>query len=611
MIVFALEPAEDAANDARTLAFGLRLQLRLRLGRGARLCFGAARAAMLTRLAGLARRARGAFFHRALGDVRGRLVGDDRLDRGFLPRLDRLVHRVRLGLLVGLLDHLEAGRHVVHLVQLVVAQAVDRVVRRLEVDVRDQQDVDLEARLEFLDLAALLVQEERGHVDRNLHVDRAGVFLHGLFLQDAQDVERGGLDAADMAGAAAARTGDVTRFAERRLQALARKLQQAEAGDLAGLHPGAVVVERLAKAVLHLALVLLRLHVDEVDDDQAAEVTQAELAGDFIGCLEVGARSGFLDVVPFGGARRVDVDGNQRFGMVDDHRAARGQADLPRESRLDLVLDLEAREEGNVVAVELDLLHVAGHHGLHECLCLLVDLLGVDEDFADVGLEIVADRADDEARFQVDQERLRLIAAVFSRRAVVGRDLDGPPKLHEVAHVPLQFLDRAADAGRAGDDAHAMGHFQLVDECPELVAVLALDAARNAAAAGIVRHQDEVASGEADEGGEGRALVAALVLLDLDDELLAFLERVLDARPADLGAFLEVALGDFLEGQEAVPFLAIVDEGGLETGLDPGDYAFIDVALALFPCCGLDVQVDEFLAIDDRDAQFLLLRGVE
>ena len=63
----------------------------------------------------------------------------------------------------------------------------------------------------------------------------------------------------------------------------------------------------------------------------------------------------------------------------------------------------------------------------------------------------------------------------------------------------------------------------------QLVAVLALDAARDAAAARIVRHQHQVAAGERDERGQRRALVAALVLVDLDDELLAFAQRVLDA----------------------------------------------------------------------------------
>ena len=96
------------------------------------------------------------------------------------------------------------------------------------------------------------------------------------------------------------------------------------------------------------------------------------------------------------------------------------------------------------------------------------------------------------------------------------------------------------------------GTWQLVHRLAQLVAVLALDAARDAAAARVVRHQDEVAAGQADEGREGGALVAALVLLDLDDELLAFGSASwMRARPG-VDAGPEIAAGDFLERQEAV-----------------------------------------------------------
>lgn len=93
-------------------------------------------------------------------------------DRRRLRRRDALHDRLlalqfRLGGLgarhlrfLRLLDQLVARGHMLHLVQLVVPQALHLVVRRVEVLVRDQHDVDLQARLELLDLGALLVQEE-------------------------------------------------------------------------------------------------------------------------------------------------------------------------------------------------------------------------------------------------------------------------------------------------------------------------------------------------------------------------------------------------------------------------------------------------------------------
>jgi hypothetical protein len=216
------------------------------------------------------------------------------------------------------------------------------------------------AHLDAGDVDALFVEQEGGDVDRHLAVQGAGVFLHRFFFEDAQDVQRGRFGAADVAGAGAARAGDVAGLGERRAQALARQFEQAEAADLAGLDAGAVVAQGVAQAVLDLALVLGRLHVDEVDHDQAAKVAQAQLAGDFVGGFAVGAEGGFLDVAALGGAARVDVDRDQRFGVVDDDGAAGGQGDLARVGGLDLVLDLETREQRHVVVVALDAIDVPG-----------------------------------------------------------------------------------------------------------------------------------------------------------------------------------------------------------------------------------------------------------
>ena len=136
-------------------------------------------------------------------------------------------------------------------------------------------------------------------------------------------------------------------------------------------------------------------------------------------------------------------------------------------------------------------------------------------------MEVVADGADHQARFLVDQESAGLL---------LGGGLDGTPQLQQVVEVPLQLFERAPEAGGAADDAHARRDFEAGDEVAQLVALLALDAARHAAAARVVGHQDQVAAGQADERGERSALVAALVLVDLDDELLALAHHVLDAR---------------------------------------------------------------------------------
>ncbi len=211
---------------------------------------------------------------------------------------------------------------------------------------------------------------------------------------------------------------------------------------------------------------MLVFHVDEVDHDQAAQVAQAQLAGQFFGGFEVGLERGFLDVGTLGGAAGVDVDRHQRFGVVDDDGAAGRQVDLAGEGGLDLVFDLEAREQRHVVAVTLDAIDVARHDSAHEGASLLVYFVGVDQDFADVRLEVVADGANDQAAFQVDQEGAGLL---------LGGAFDGGPQLQQVVQVPLQFFSLTADGGRAGDQAHAVRYFQLIHDFAQFGALVTVE----------------------------------------------------------------------------------------------------------------------------------------
>src|SRR5574340_575260 len=343
-----------------------------------------------------------------------------------------------------------------------------------------------------MDVGAFLVEQERGDIHRHLHVDRRAAFLHRLFLNDAQDVQRGRFGAADVADAAAPRAGDVVAFAQAGRQTLARQFQQAEARDLGGLHAGAVVAQRVAQTVLHVALVAAAFHVDEVDHDQPAQVAQAQLAGDFLSRFEVGVERGGFDVGAVGGPGRVDVDCGEGLGMVDHDGAAGGQAHFACMRGFDLVFDLEAREQRHVVDVALDAIHVVRHHRAHERQGLLVDVFGIDQDFADFRIEVVADGAHHQAAFQVDQRR-----GFFEFR----RAFDRIPQLLEVIQVPLQLFFVAPDTGRARDDAHALRHFNVRQHFAQLVAFFAFDAARYAAAARVVGHQHDVAASQADIGG--------------------------------------------------------------------------------------------------------------
>ena len=151
----------------------------------------------------------------------------------------------------------------------------------------------------------------------------------------------------------------------------------------------------------------------------------------------------------------------------------------------------------------------------------------------------------------------------------------------------------------------------MIHDFAQFGALVALDAARNAAATRVVGHQNKVAAGETDESRQRCALVAALVLVDLDDDFLALTQCFADGRLAGFDTGLEIGAGNFLERQEAVAFRSIVDERRFETGLDARDYRLVNVAFLLFLCGRFNVEVNKFLTIDNGDTEFFGLCRIE
>ena len=402
------------------------------------------------------------------GDGRGRgRIGQHALDdRGLLVGGLLRATRHRNGIFL-FFSHLVAGFDVVQ-AWIVVFETLELVIRGFERLVGHHQHIDALLEFDLGDLGALLIEQERGDLDRNLAQHRRGVVLEGLLLDDAQNLQRARFSVPNVARAAATRAGNRRTFAQSRAQPLPAHFHEAEFADGAELHAGTVLTKGVAQPVLDIAAVAAFFHVDKVDHDQAAEVAQAHLARHFVGGFQIGAGRGFFDVAALDGARRVHVDADQRFSVVDHDGAATGQLHRAGIGRFDLVFDLKAAEQWRIVAVALDARRVFGHHVRHELLGLLVYVVGVDQDVADVVVEVVADGANHERGFLVNQ---------VSTLAAFGCAINRAPQFEQVVQVPLQLWRAAANAGGARDDAHAVGVFELVERFLEIGAVLAFDAA--------------------------------------------------------------------------------------------------------------------------------------
>ena len=161
-----------------------------------------------------------------------------------------------------------------------------------------------------------------------------------------------------------------------------------------------VLLQRLLQRGQNFFAVAALFHVDEVDHDDAAEIAQANLADDFLHRFEVGlddgvfeARGAFAD--EFAG---VDVDGDQRFGVVDDDVAAGLEPDFGAQRFVELVLDAELFEDRRFLGVELDAVDQLGLEAADEFDDLAVFLFVVDPDGGEIVADVIAQNALDEVR---------------------------------------------------------------------------------------------------------------------------------------------------------------------------------------------------------------------
>ena len=289
--------------------------------------------------------------------------------------------------------------------------------------------------------------------------------------------------------------------------------------------------------------------------------------------------------------------------MVDDDRTTGGEADLALEGGLDLGFDLVTGKQRNAILIQFQLVEVLRHHLFHELPGLLVDLRVIDQDFIDVVTQVVADGTDGDTAFLIDQEcGLALLGGLF----------DGLPDLAQVIHIPLQFLGTLAYPCGAHDNPHVIRDTEMAHRIADLATIITLDAARYTTGAGVIGHQYQIAPRQADEGGQGRALVATFFLVDLDNDFLSFTQNLLDIDAArDLDRWIEVLAGDFLHGQEAMSLGAVIDKGGFQTRLDAGDAPFVNIGFFLFAGGTFDIQIVQLLAIDHGNTQLLRLSCVK
>ena len=435
-------------------------------------------------------------------------------------------------------------------------------------------------------------------------MDFFGVLFQRFFFNQAQDRERQRFVVTHGTGAATAWAHVVAGFAQRRAQTLAGHLQQAEARDMADLDTRAVLADGFTQAVFNRTLVADRGHIDEVDNDQAAKVAQTQLACDFVSRFEVSVERRFFDIAAAGRASGVDVDSGQRFGAIDNDRTTGRQTHFTLERGFNLGFNLVVAEQRDFTGVQFDFAAEIRTTQRGDVLTRhLHDFWVVDEDFADVLAQIVAEGTHDNVTFLVDQERSRAALSGFLNRF---------PVLQAEAQIPLQRFSGFANARGTHDKTHAVRQLKARQRFFQLGTIVTFDTARNAAGARVVRHQYQVAACQADKGGQRGAFITALFFINLNNDFLTFAQNVLNVRAA-MSAVIgwEVFAGNFFEGEETMTLSAVIDKRGFKARFNTSDFAFVDVRFFLLVPGAFDIQVVQALPINKSDAQLFLLSCVD
>ena len=346
------------------------------------------------------------------------------------------------------------------------------------------------------------------------------------------------------------------------------------------------------RSLQHLLLIRLLLHVDEVDDDDAAHVAQSELAHDLVDGLEIGLHHRVFEAALADVLAGVDVDGDKRLGLVDDQVPTGLEPDLGFQRLVELLLDLEEVEDRRLLLIVLDLVD----HRRVEAGRRSERRADTPASSSTTTRSKSSAKTSRNRRNNTDRSLWISLGALGILRAA----LDLLPGFDQEHHVVLEVLLVLADTRGARDQPADVLGSDVVDDLAQAVALVAVgDLARDA---GVIdgRHVDEKAARQRDVGGDAGALGAERRFRDLNQDLVALAQQIFDALPfagaaaATLARLVLAAalvliafhparelfdLGeDVGDVEKPVAFEADVDEGRLHPGQDPADATFVDVA---------------------------------
>jgi hypothetical protein len=212
-----------------------------------------------------------------------------------------------------------------------------------------------------------------------------------------------GLPREDVAGSCAFGAGFGQQRQERFPSAFPGHFHQPQASNGEDFYFRPIVSRGLFQNLHHLDLVAFPAHVDEVDDNDAADVSDAQLFGDLFGRFQVrGGDRLFLrlmaDEFP-----RVHVDGAERFGLLDDDVPAGGKIDPLLSDMSQFPVHAEGLKDRGFARVMLNPLGVFRGQHFHELFDVFVFFPIVDEKNVRVVVQEVTRHLKRQPQFPVNE----------------------------------------------------------------------------------------------------------------------------------------------------------------------------------------------------------------
>lgn len=286
-------------------------------------------------------------------------------------------------------------------VEVLDGSGLDVELVDFEVEIRADIEASFEFVLEFFDFGS--VGSDEVFDDGGVALDEEG---GALFVDPSShvsfDPEADGFDAGDSSSAFAHGAFGGDGLGDGLSGAFAGDFDEAEGGDSSDARAGSVSFEGLFEVVHEFLFIGGVFHVDEVDDDNAAHVSEAELSADFVGGFDVGAEDGVREAGGPDLFSGVDVDGGEGFHLVDDEVAASFEPDLVFEEVVEVFFDFVVVEDGFFLVEEDDFVFKFGgdHAGDEADFFVFVGV--VDDESVDFVSEDVSDGAVEEGLVSVD-----------------------------------------------------------------------------------------------------------------------------------------------------------------------------------------------------------------